>query len=60
MKAPVWALIQRIDIVGGSSGWHRYELIDQCIKHFSDWWLMGVKVILLLGATIWAISPMHT
>ncbi len=43
MKAPVWALIQRIDIVGGSSGWHRYELIDQCIKHFSDWWLMGVK-----------------
>jgi hypothetical protein len=43
MKAPVWALIQRIDIVGGSSGWHRYELIDESIRHFWDWWLVGVK-----------------
>ena len=43
MKAPVWALIQRIDIVGGSSGWHRYELIDESIKHFWDWWLLGAK-----------------
>ena len=43
MKASVWALIQRIDLVGGSSGWHRFELIDQSIKHFGDWWLLGVK-----------------
>jgi hypothetical protein len=43
MKAPVWALIQRIDLVGGSSGWHRFELIDEAIKHFWDWWLVGVK-----------------
>ena len=43
MKAPVWALIQRIDVVGGSSGWHRFELIDNAITHFRDWWLVGVK-----------------
>jgi hypothetical protein len=43
MKAPVWALIQRIDIVGGSSGWHRFELIDNSIAHFWDWCLVGVK-----------------
>jgi hypothetical protein len=43
MKAPVWALIQRIDIVGGSSGWHRFELIDNSIAHFWDWCLIGVK-----------------
>jgi len=43
MKAPVWALIGRINVVGGSSGWHRYELIDEAIRHFGDWWLFGTK-----------------
>lgn len=43
MKAPVWALIARIDIVGGSSGDHRYQLVNACIMHFSDWWLLGAK-----------------
>lgn len=43
MKAPVWALIARVDVVGGSSGYHRYELVNQCIRHFSDWWLCGYK-----------------
>jgi hypothetical protein len=41
MKAPVWMLIARIDLVAGNSGYHRAELIDQCIRHFSDWWLIG-------------------
>lgn len=43
MKAPVWALIARIDLTGSSSGDHRYHLIDMCIRHFSDWWLIGTK-----------------
>lgn len=43
MKAPVWHLISRIDVSGGSSSYHRYMLVDQCIRHFSDWWLIGVK-----------------
>jgi hypothetical protein len=43
MKAPVWALIARIDLTGSSSGDHRYKLVDNCIRHFSDWWLFGYK-----------------
>lgn len=43
MKAPVWHLIARIDISGGSSADHRFQLVDQCIRHFGDWWLVGVK-----------------
>jgi len=43
MKAPVWHLIARIDISGGSSSDHRFQLVDQCIRHFWDWWLLGVK-----------------
>lgn len=43
MKAPVWHLVARIDLVGGSSGYHRFQLIDQFIRRFQDWWLFGVK-----------------
>ncbi|MCH8822885.1 MAG: hypothetical protein IH984_05180 [Planctomycetes bacterium] len=41
MNAPVWHLISRIDLVGGSTGWHRYYLIDQAINRVGEWWLLG-------------------
>jgi hypothetical protein len=43
MKAPVWALIARVDVTGSSSGYHRFMLVDNCIRHFSQWWLIGYK-----------------
>jgi hypothetical protein len=53
MKAPVWFLINHVDLVAGNSGYHRAELIDQCVKHFSDWWLMGVKSTADWGWDMW-------
>jgi hypothetical protein len=53
LKSPVWHLITRIDISGGSSSYHRYMLIDQCIRHFSDWWLIGVKDTSVWGWDMW-------
>lgn len=53
MNAPVWHLISRIDISGGSSGYHRYMLIDQCIRHFWDWWLIGVQDTSTWGWDMW-------
>jgi len=41
MKAPVWALIGRIDLTGSSSGYQRFIMVDMTIKHFTEWWLMG-------------------
>jgi hypothetical protein len=41
MKAPVWFLIARVDLTGGSSSYHRAELIDQFLRHFAQWWLIG-------------------
>jgi len=41
MQAPVWHLISRVSAVGGSTGWHRYFLINQAIVNFSDWWFIG-------------------
>jgi uncharacterized membrane protein YwzB len=43
MKAPVWFIIARVDIIGGSSGYHRARLIDQFIRNFFDWWLIGTN-----------------
>lgn len=42
MKQPVWHLIARIDIVGGSTGWHRFKLIQSSIDNFHEWWLCGI------------------
>mgnify|MGYP000417926416 CR=1 FL=1 len=41
MEKPVWHLISRIDISGGSTGWHRYHLIQESINHIGEWWLVG-------------------
>jgi uncharacterized integral membrane protein len=41
MKAPAYFLLARMDLTGSSTSWHRAELIDAAIRHFSDWWLFG-------------------
>jgi len=41
MKMPVWHLLARVDVVGGSTGWHRFHLVDEFINHFYEWWLLG-------------------
>ena len=53
MKAPVWFLIARIDIVGGSSGYHRAMLVNGFITHFRDWWLVGTTENARWGNTMW-------
>ena len=43
MDAPVWHLISRINVVGGSTGWHRYNLIRQAINHVNEWAVLGCR-----------------
>jgi hypothetical protein len=56
MKAPVWFLIARVDLIAGNSGYHRAMLIDQCIRHFSDWWLVGTNAAGTWGWDLWDTS----
>jgi|HubBroStandDraft_6_1064221.scaffolds.fasta_scaffold207871_2 hypothetical protein len=44
MKAPVWYIPAKISDLMGGTGWHRSYLIDQAIKHFDEWWLVGTAV----------------
>jgi hypothetical protein len=53
MKAPVWMLINHVDIIGGNSGYHRAMLIDGLMKHFNDWWLVGAKTTKYWGWDMW-------
>jgi len=59
MKAPVWFLIARIDLTGSSSSYHRAELIDQFINHFSSWWLIGTKDAATWGWDMWDAQNMY-
>lgn len=43
MTKPVWHLLARVNVVGGSTGWHRYRIMDATINNFSQWWLLGEK-----------------
>lgn len=53
MHGPVWSLIEKIDLTGGSSSYHRYMLVDNCIRHFGDWWLIGYKYYGDWGFDMW-------
>jgi hypothetical protein len=43
MKAPVWHLLARATVLDASTGWHRFYVIDQSIRHLDEWWLLGTK-----------------
>ncbi|HBG28279.1 MAG: hypothetical protein A2Y10_03195 [Planctomycetes bacterium GWF2_41_51] len=43
MHKPVWHLLARINVLGGSTGWHRFYVIDQAVKHFNQWAILGCK-----------------
>ena len=43
MKAPVWHLIARVNMIGGSTGWHRYHLINEAVNHFREWAILGTR-----------------
>lgn len=41
MMKPPWYLMAKIDLVGGSTGWHRAKLIDRAWDFIGDWWFIG-------------------
>jgi hypothetical protein len=60
MKAPAYYLIGRIDVAGGSAGWHRARLIETAIYHISEWWFAGTDYTRHWMPTGVSWSPDHT
>lgn len=60
MKDPAYYLMARIDITGGSTGWHRARLIESSIEHLSEWWLAGTDYTRHWMPTGVSWNPNHT
>ncbi len=43
MNRPIWHLMVSIDLVGGSTGYHRFLLIDSWVHRVPEWFLIGTK-----------------
>jgi hypothetical protein len=56
MKAPVWMLIARAGGAIGGSGYHRAMLIDNFIRHFGEWWLLGTQNNAYWGYDMWDVD----
>jgi hypothetical protein len=41
MNAPIYYLLNRINLTGSSDSYHRAFLIDSAIHHLNEWWLVG-------------------
>lgn len=59
MHGPVWSLIEKVDLTGGSSSYHRYMLVDNCIRHFGDWWLVGYTNYGSWGFDMWDLCNQY-
>jgi hypothetical protein len=63
MEDPVWALVARGRVFGGSTGYYRYLLIDLFIKHVSDWWFLGTDAYVewsqAFGTGMWDACNMY-
>jgi hypothetical protein len=53
MKAPVWALISRVDLTGSSSSYQRYMLVNMTILNFGKWWMIGTPSYVNWGWDSW-------
>ncbi len=60
MNSPPYYLIARIDLAGGSTGWHRARLIESSIEHLGEWWLIGTDYTRHWMPTGVSFSPDHT
>lgn len=57
MKAPVYHLITRIHISGDS--YHRYALINESVRHFGEWWLIGTRSTANWGWDMWDVANQY-
>ena len=56
---PGYYVMKRIDISGGSTGYHRARLIESSIDHLGEWWLFGTDYTRHWMATGVSFSPNH-
>lgn len=56
---PGYYIMKRIDVSGGSTGYHRARLIESAHEHIDEWWLFGTDFTRHWMATGVSYSPNH-
>ena len=59
MDAPFWFVIAHMGLFSGSTAYYRAFLIDQTIRHFSEWWLIGTKYEVVWAPLLYDITNMY-
>ena len=59
MDAPFWFVIAHMGVFSGSTAYYRAFLIDQTIRHFSEWWLIGTKYEVVWAPLLYDITNMY-
>ena len=57
---PGYYMMKRIDISGGSTGYHRARLIESAFEKLGEWWLFGTDYTRHWMPTGVSFSPFHT
>ncbi len=60
MNDPIYFLMAKIDLVGGSQGYFRAQLIRSSIEHLDEWWLAGTDYTRHWMPTGLKVSGRHT
>lgn len=60
MSSPPYYLMARIDLSGGSTGWHRSRLIESAFEHIDEWWFAGTDYTRHWMPTGVPWNPNHT
>ena len=56
---PGYYIMKRIDLSGGSTGYHRARLIESAFENFNEWWLFGTDFTRHWMPTGVSWSPYH-
>jgi len=56
MNAPVYHLISRVAVVGGSAGHHRYRLIHAAVERFWEWAAVGTVSTAHWGSRLFDVT----
>lgn len=60
MNDPVYFLMAKIDLAGGSQGYFRAQLIRSSIEHLDEWWMAGTDYTRHWMQTGLKVSSRHT
>jgi len=58
MNPPVWYLISKVSDLAGGTGWYRSHLIDQAVRHFGEWALIGSNYTAHWASDMFNVLPM--